>query len=311
MFLNMASRAKLPNLDHFMRSRANQEPSGISIWSHLDGPPARDVIQTLERPHRTSFFFLLFVIRGTVRYSVDLKALKIGAGEALFVKPWQVRTPPPTKGGAEFFKITFGPEVLARMPVRHRFWMDPLGCPKVTLLPDTALRVENTLESLRDAVLQGGAPEVAWAYLNAASSEVEASYFAGSGSNTPSGGLPEFIRFQELVEERYVGHPTIGDLSRALGLSDTGLYKLSKEWTGLSPKEYINRRIILEAQRFLLYERLPVKELASRLGFSDENYFSRFFRRKTGESASEFQFRYEDSSRKDDDSSPPQARRPK
>lgn len=286
----MSVRTDVPNLDKFMSSRLQHEPTGLSILSHFDSPPSPEIVQNLTRPHRTSFYFLLFVIRGTITYTVDLKELEVRAGETLFVKPWQIRTAPFTKGGAEFYKLTFGPELLARLH-RHRFWLDPFGYQKVIFPTETFLRLETTLASLRDAVIHPCAVEVVWAYLNVVTAEIEAAYFANYPPHGHFESLNEFMHFQELVDERYTGHPTIAELGKALGLGGTSLYQLTKEWTGLSPKEYLNHRIILEAQRFLLYEGLPVKELASRLGFADENYFSRFFRRHTGESVSEFQVR--------------------
>ncbi|HTH14889.1 MAG TPA: helix-turn-helix transcriptional regulator [Spirochaetia bacterium] len=294
----MASRSPVPNLDEFLGSRAAQIPSGLSIRSHLDGPPNPEVVETLSRPHRTSFYFLLFVIRGTVRYSVDLKDWDVAEGELLFVKPWQVRTPPLSKNSAEFYKFTFGPEILSRLSGRHQFWMDPFGSPKVRFSPETQGRLKSTLESVRDAMLRGSPPEVVWAYLNALCSEIEASYFSHGVPGAKAAGLKDFLGLQELVEECYTSLPSVSHLARSLGLGSTQLYQLTKRWTGLSPKEYINRRIILEAYRFLLYEGLPVKELASRLGFADENYFSRFFRRQTGNSVSEFLALHQNSSRK-------------
>lgn len=283
------TRSGIPNIDPYMNALLEGKSAGLSVMSHRDGAIPPDVLDALARPHRTSFYFILFVISGSVTYAVDLEDWPVGAGEALFVKPWQVRTPPCTKGGAEFHKVTFGPEVLARLGGRHRFWLDPFGRPRVSLGPETAVRLASTFTSMRDAVEQGR-PAVAWAYLNAVASEIEEAYFAGGSRGRPE-SLSDFLRFQELVDERYASHPSVGGMAKALGLSGTGLYQLSKEWTGLSPKEYLDHRVVLEAQRFLLYERLPVKELAARLGFSDENYFSRFFRRQTGASVSEFQAR--------------------
>jgi len=280
----MIARIEIPNLDDFMSSKLEHEPTGLSILSHFDDLPTHDIERALTRPHRTSFYFLLFIIRGTIRFTVDFKELELRSGETLFVKPWQIRKSPSTKGAAEFYKLTFGPEVLARLHGRHRFWLDPYGYQKVISPPETASRLETTFSSLRDSVLHGRAVEVVWAYLNAVLAEIEAAYFANHGSSGQIGTLNDFMRFQVLVEERYAGHPRVDDLGRALGLGKTSLYELTKEWTGLSPKECLNHRLILEARRFLLFEGLPVKELASRLGFSDENYFPRFFRRHTGES---------------------------
>jgi AraC-like DNA-binding protein len=293
----MASRNPIPNLDQFLGSRAAQTPAGLSIRSHLDGPPNPEVVETLSRPHRTSFYFLLIVIRGTVRYSVDLKDWDVNAGELLFVKPWQVRTPPLSKNTAEFYKLTFGPEVLSRLSGRHRFWMDPFDCPKVVFPPETLARLYSTLESVRDTVIRGSPPDVVRAYLNAVCSEIEAGYYANGVPGAKTAELKDFLGLQKLIEECYTSLPSVSHLARSLGLGATQLYQLTKRWTGLSPKEYLNRRIILEAYRFLLYEGLPVKELASRLGFADENYFSRFFRRQTGGSVSEFLALHENSSR--------------
>jgi len=298
IFPPMASRSPIPNLDQFLGSRAAQTPAGLSIRSHLDGLPNPQALETLARPHRTSFYFLLFVIRGTVRYSVDLRDWDVGAGELLFVKPWQVRTPPLTKNTAEFYKLTFGPEVFSRLSGRHRFWMDPFGFPKVVFAPETLDRLQSTLESTRDAVIRGSPPDVVWAYLNAVCSEIEAGYFANAVPGTKTAELKDFLGFQEVIEGSYTHFPSVNHLAQSLGMGTSRLYQLTKSWTGLSPKEYLNRRIILEAYRFLLYEGLPVKELASRLGFVDENYFSRFFRRQSGESVSEFLARHTNLSRK-------------
>jgi AraC family transcriptional regulator, transcriptional activator of pobA len=45
---------------------------------------------------------------------------------------------------------------------------------------------------------------------------------------------------------------------------------------------------MIEAQRKLQYSHLSVKELAYELGFNDPDYFSRFFKKCTGKSVSEF-----------------------
>jgi AraC family transcriptional regulator, transcriptional activator of pobA len=46
--------------------------------------------------------------------------------------------------------------------------------------------------------------------------------------------------------------------------------------------------VLLEAKRLLRYSDLPVTEIAYRLNFEDPSYFSRFFKKYTGFSPSEF-----------------------
>jgi AraC-like DNA-binding protein len=51
---------------------------------------------------------------------------------------------------------------------------------------------------------------------------------------------------------------------------------------GLSPKAYLNRRLNQEAIKMLVCDDARVKEVAFRLKFTDEYYFSRFFKKMNG-----------------------------
>ncbi|MDB5849365.1 MAG: transcriptional regulator, AraC family [Rhodoferax sp.] len=50
----------------------------------------------------------------------------------------------------------------------------------------------------------------------------------------------------------------------------------------LSSLQVIHSRLANEAQRDLVYTANSIRQLADRLGFEDEAYFSRFFRKQTG-----------------------------
>jgi YesN/AraC family two-component response regulator len=50
----------------------------------------------------------------------------------------------------------------------------------------------------------------------------------------------------------------------------------------------IQERIILEAQRLLLYSNLNINQVGYRLGFDDASYFVKYFKKYTGVSPSEF-----------------------
>ncbi len=58
-----------------------------------------------------------------------------------------------------------------------------------------------------------------------------------------------------------------------------------------SPLRVIHERIEAEAMRLLLYTRKSAKEISSILGFEDLPAFSRFFKKMTGESVSDFRKR--------------------
>ena len=49
---------------------------------------------------------------------------------------------------------------------------------------------------------------------------------------------------------------------------------------------------MMEAKRLLYYTELSIKEISNQLGYTDHSYFSRFFRKATGMSASYFRKQY-------------------
>jgi AraC-like DNA-binding protein len=86
----------------------------------------------------------------------------------------------------------------------------------------------------------------------------------------------------DLIERKLAPNLRIEELARAYG---TTLHAFSMAFarnTGMSPKAYLKRRLIQEAMQLLLNSDLKIKEVASRLHFSDEFHFSRFFRTANG-----------------------------
>ena len=59
---------------------------------------------------------------------------------------------------------------------------------------------------------------------------------------------------------------------------------------GTTVKKMISQRLILEAKRELSFGALTVKEIAFKLGFRDASYFSRFFKKHTGQNPDGFKF---------------------
>jgi AraC family transcriptional activator of pobA len=89
-------------------------------------------------------------------------------------------------------------------------------------------------------------------------------------------------RFRILVDARFKERHSVDAYAGDLGVSAGQLTRLCREVLGMSSLEVINARLIHEAQRDLVYTSSSVKQLAGSLGFEDEAYFARFFRKHTG-----------------------------
>jgi AraC family transcriptional activator of pobA len=69
----------------------------------------------------------------------------------------------------------------------------------------------------------------------------------------------------------------------------TQLGRICREEISSSPLAMINEHLVREAQRDLVYSSMSVKQIAHGLGFADIAYFSRYFRKQTGVTPTQFQ----------------------
>ena len=106
--------------------------------------------------------------------------------------------------------------------------------------------------------------------------------------NSNSRKSSQIEKFRALVDENYKHHWPITDYANQLGITPGQLSRLCREVLGVSSLDIINARLVHEAQRVLVYTGNSIKQLAYVLGFSDETYFCRFFRKHTGLSPREF-----------------------
>ncbi|MBE0619364.1 MAG: helix-turn-helix domain-containing protein [Burkholderiales bacterium] len=84
-------------------------------------------------------------------------------------------------------------------------------------------------------------------------------------------------RFRALLDRSFRTHKSVAFYAGELGITPTQLNRVCREVLGKSALGAINARLLLEAERDLVYTFIGVKEIALSLGFSDAAYFSRFF----------------------------------
>ncbi|QEC78534.1 helix-turn-helix domain-containing protein [Mucilaginibacter ginsenosidivorax] len=84
---------------------------------------------------------------------------------------------------------------------------------------------------------------------------------------------------QEAIEKCYREKHSASDYARMLNISPNALARIVKTYFNKPLTDLIHERIIIEAKRELYLTSKPVKAIAYSLGFSDEYYFSRFFKK--------------------------------
>ncbi len=101
-----------------------------------------------------------------------------------------------------------------------------------------------------------------------------------------------FRKFVILVDENFKEMKKVGDYAQLLNRSPKTLANLFSLYKLPAPLKIIQERIEAEAKRLLLYSNMNAKEIAHILGFEEISSFSRFFKRISGKTITEFRNLY-------------------
>lgn len=238
---------------------------------------------------RLSYYFIFLMLDGTTKFGLDLSEIEINSNEMFFSLPWQVQQLPAQTESNKYFKLGFDEACLSQLPKQYLFLLDLLNQPKIHFKSTTIGRLKSLFEILLQLLTEPDADsQLILAHLNSLLTEIDLAYQCGY-RQISNEKLSKFIAFKVLVESSLTKHKTIGDIAKELALSTDSLCLIVRNYSGLSSKEFITNRLILEAKRRIYYDKKKsVKELAFELGFNDPNYFSRLFKKVTGKTIGSF-----------------------
>lgn len=275
-------------MDSFLHTYKQNSKIPIRVISPTFGHLPFDVLGKFGLTQRKTYYFIIFMLKGVTRHGVDLQDFEIKNNELLFILPHQIHQLPATKQGSEYFKIGFDEHCLALLPKQYAFLINPFNKQKISFTKNAAARLKSIFGILAELLSDYDTdPELILAHLNSLLTEINAVYFS-MDKNPADDKLSKYILFRNLVEDNLEHHLSISDIAGKLAINSNSLYNIVKYYSGLSTKEFITSRLILEAKRRLYYSESSIKELAYDLGFNDPEYFSRLFKKVTGQTISTF-----------------------
>ncbi|MGB8362996.1 MAG: helix-turn-helix domain-containing protein [Rhizomicrobium sp.] len=116
-------------------------------------------------------------------------------------------------------------------------------------------------------------------------------------ANAEKGGGRGLVPWQmRRIRERIrasleMGYPSMSELSRLCGISQSHLMRSFKASTGWQIHKYIAEERLNAAKRMLAEDEFSLKEISARLGFCSPAYFATAFRRTTGMTPMDFRRR--------------------
>lgn len=252
-----------------------------------------EVMQVLRKPHRLSFYYFQFLEKGNATFKTDLNEFTINSGELAFGLPNQIFTKLPYDKDMQQYALSFDEDTLKLLPGSYPFMVNPYNVNSIAFDAAGQQRIKNLLSGLFQLLHGQGKQkkaEVILAHLHTLLTEFNTAYFEQYQSPDMVAGskLAKYIAFKLAVETQLTEQHDVQSIADKLALNSSTLYAIVKEFGGVSPKEWITNRLMLEAQRKLQYSTVSVKELAYDLGFNDPGYFSRLFKKSTGKSVTRY-----------------------
>ncbi len=112
-------------------------------------------------------------------------------------------------------------------------------------------------------------------------------------SSIPSKGKGSVLvkRFFQLVEENYQKNIRISEYAEMLAVTPNHLTQTVRILTGKPSAHFIRDKQLLEIKRLLVHSNLGVSEIAHQLNFTDQSYFTKFFKKNTGETPKSFRLK--------------------
>ncbi|WP_338682370.1 AraC family transcriptional regulator [Streptomyces acidiscabies] len=265
-------------------------PAGVEVMA-LAELRRRVAEPVLTRPQRPDFHHLLAVTAGTLRHTVDFHGHVLTPGSWLWVRPGQVHQWGDI-GAAEGTLILFREDVLDRATATAARVDDPYAAVATTPAGDDAAAVDLALEHLgREFRSLGQLPLDV--HVIALRNLLAVLLLRLAHRNVPVGGpAPEpdetFLRFRAAVERDFARTRRVEDYAHQLGYSTRTLARSTGHAAGLSAKEFIDRRVMLEAKRLLAHGDRTSGQIAGRLGFGSPSQFSKYFTHRAGLSPLDF-----------------------
>lgn len=250
------------------------------------------ILEKLLRPHQLSFYYFVFLDEGSETYTIDSQEVTISGSQMVFGLPGQIFCNPTHSHHFPNYKIGFDESTMALLPNAFPFLLNPFNTNSIKFDPYAKERVKSVFSNLFQLLHhKGKSPktEIVLAYLNTLLTEISDAYFESSGQPMVANSkLNKYISFKLAVESHLTEQQDVHTIAEQLNMTTSTLYSVVKAYSGVSPKEWMTNRLMLEAKRKLQYSNLSAKEIAYELGFNDPDYFSRLFKKNTGKSVSSF-----------------------
>jgi AraC family transcriptional activator of pobA len=240
-------------------------------------------------PHRWSYYRVGLITKGGADYTVGIYKFKAYENTLVLIPPRVVTSSSNWAEDTKGFFVLFNLEFFLQSHFPHRYLdnkkiLQPSIRPYIHLTPQQADEVMEIFQTI--VVEKEGANSHKNELIALKIIELlilsERLYSELDDFEDNHITLEIVKKFSSLVESNFMEERSVSFYASALNIHPNYLNALIKSQTGLTAKESIQSRLLLESKYLLNSTSLSIKEISNELGFKDPNYFTVFFKRIEG-----------------------------
>lgn len=245
-----------------------------------------------SRPHRKTVNDFIFITKGSIEKMVCSSVYEVEKGMIMLLPPYKIRTFLHYTPDVEGFYCHFSNEFISDGP-GLKYLQDILNHAEIlynpTLFPDQEHqeRISTLLRQMEELYRQNQGFDLIRLYLFTLLGEIR--HFI---ENLPRPNLSAnetlVFRFRKLITSQIQNLHSVKEYADLLHVSPNHLNKSIKNTTGKTASEIINESLLMEAKALLSQPHYSVSEISFALGVEDVSYFSRFFKKHSGISPSDY-----------------------
>lgn len=245
-----------------------------------------------QEMQRKNFYSILFIKEGKGTFRVDMNQFSFESNSMFFLtpyQPYQLKNDGSVSGLAwhfhpDFFCIERHSKEVACNGILFNNVYEP---PMIILSDEQAREFEELFRKFEHEMLEAGLAQVDLLMallkiflINA--TRIKVQQHPEALQDMPEQNNPFILqKLRNHIEEHYRKKHAPSDYASMLNITPKALGKIAKNFFNKTLSELIHERIVIEAKRELYLTGKPVKQIAYELGFDDEFYFSRFFKKIT------------------------------
>jgi len=246
-------------------------------------------------PHRNNFYEILLVTDGKGTKTIDFEHFDIHPNRIYFIAPGQVHNWQLTSKSDGYF-IHFS-EKIFYSSMCCNFYLEQFpflrAIPKNSVMDIYEETVKEIISSIKRIIIEVKKKDVysmdiiCFNMISLFVSIIRDKALSVNNHLSEQNQTNSF-NFKMLVNKYFTEKRLPKDYAAMLYVTPSQLNAKCKDIFGKSAGNIIRDRILLEAKRLLINTDVSISEIAYRLNFSDNSYFTKFFKKYTGLTPEEF-----------------------